>query len=89
MEVGDWELEVQQAREAKPGALDVLEEALHGVVDRAGEGADDRRDVAALDGVGDGDGIGQQEPDRGDGKRRRKGSEHPEYAETKSRQSHG
>ena len=68
---------------------DVFEEALHGVVDRAGQRADDRRDVATLHGVGDGDGIGQQQPDRGDGKRRRDGAEHAENAEANSRESHG
>jgi hypothetical protein len=45
--------------------------------------------VATLDGVGDGDGIGQQEPDRGDGKRRRDGTEHAENAEAESSESHG
>ena len=50
---------------------------------------DQRRYVATLDGVGDGDGVGQQEPDRGDGKRRRDGTEHAENAEAESSESHG
>ena len=72
-----------------PANLDVFEEALHRVVDGTGERAHEGRNVATLDGVGDGDGVGQQEPDRGDGKRRREGTEHAENAEAESSESHG
>jgi hypothetical protein len=69
--------------------LEVPENALEGVVEDAGQGLHERGDLTGLDGIGDGDGVGDEQPDSCSRQDGRDDRDRAEQAETQAGKAHG